>query len=189
MSVESIRFPGVPPKLIKDVIREGTSLSVDNLRIVGNSTREGRHYVLKHKEEVLAKWDISKLKGCREIGVSHAVSITEKYRGIGLGKALHALRLAVYYERGLKALICTSVEDNSPQSAILLKGGWTNVGQFYNPRTSNQVKVWFKSLGIVPDAVINRTHTRPEKRYQPKSAWQRFKLRVSQWLLRDIMFR
>lgn len=99
--------------------------------------------VTKHnypQGQSIAVFKMLRMPGCCGVCISTGSVIFENnFRGKGLGSILNRLRIDMARKAGYGILFCTDVEKNIPQRKILSKNGWSDIYQFNNPRTKNEV--------------------------------------------------
>lgn len=84
-------------------------------------------FTLRSNDTPVASWAVGELTGSYCL-YSHSSYIDPKYRGVGLGTRLNALRCKAARELGV-TLVCTVNDTNEPQLAVLVKNGWKNVSR------------------------------------------------------------
>lgn len=101
----------------------------------------------------IAQFNITYLPACAPIAVFHDVSVAHGYRGKGIGKLLHQLRLNIAKAAHCTLVMCTVDRDNYVEQAILETNGWSRVKSFdrqytwppFN-RNKDALNLWIKSL-------------------------------------------
>lgn len=73
---------------------------------------------------LVAKWTIAVFPGSPYTAISLSAEVTEKYRGKGLGTAIHGLRLSLLELAGFSRVVCVVKKDNEPQVKILRHHEW-----------------------------------------------------------------
>ena len=94
----------------------------------------------------VASFNISAMTGCRGVAISHKAEISELYRGKGYGAAFTELREIIAKQMNYGCIMCSVVFGNHPQQKVMLKRKWRILERFTNPRTTNQVQIYFKQL-------------------------------------------
>ena len=94
----------------------------------------------------LASFSLAQLPGCCGIMVSFHSFVSSKYRNKGIGSFLHKARLGIAKDSEYSAVLCTDVEGNEPEEAILNKNSWKKLTVFKNSRTGNNVAVHYKDI-------------------------------------------
>ena len=90
--------------------------------------------------------EIENLPGCSQFAVFHSVFVPPEERGKGLGTKAHEERLEEARKLGYQVAVCTALETNSAQIAILQNYGWEKVKRFLSNKTGNHVGLWIKTL-------------------------------------------
>lgn len=90
----------------------------------------------------VAMFSLAMLQGCCGVCVSFHARVTQLYRHSGLGTLLQQMRIDLAREMGYGLMLVTDKHvPGSPQSKILVKNGFTDICQFYNPRSTNKVNI------------------------------------------------
>lgn len=92
------------------------------------------------------RYYLSPFPGNCGIVVSNYVWLSEHCRGYGLGEFFHKERLSFMEDMNYSCGMCTTVDGNKPQEAILRNNGWKIVHTFVNKRTNNKCLIWVKDL-------------------------------------------
>jgi len=101
---------------------------------------------LVDSRQILSSFSLTQLPGCCGVMVSFHSYVSVDHRGKGIGSFLHGVKVGVAKESGYSSILCTDVEGNLPQEAILNKNGWEKIATFNNARTLNDVAIHFKDL-------------------------------------------
>lgn len=99
------------------------------------------NYVLYVKGVAAAHFTLASFPGCCGICISTEANVYGAHRRKGLGTLLNKIRIDWARALGYGILMCTDISKNEYQRKILAKNGWTDIHDFVNPRTSNQVIV------------------------------------------------
>ena len=97
------------------------------------------HYLLTLGPVRIAEFTLSPMINCCGICVSTQATVCPAFRGRGLGLLLNSLRIDIARFLGYGLLLCTNIEQNTPQRHIMKKNGWCDIWSFVNPRTQNRV--------------------------------------------------
>lgn len=92
-------------------------------------------------DKVAATFALLPMPGCCGICISTGAYVCSDLRGRGLGTILNTIRIEIARYMGYTVLLCTDVESNKAQRAILAKNGWKDIYQFVNKRTKNTVNI------------------------------------------------
>lgn len=75
----------------------------------------------------LGSFALSPFPGNSAVVVSSDVELSNGYRGFGVGRLLHSMRLKAMKEAGAWSALCTVGSGNEAEIAIVEKNGWTKV--------------------------------------------------------------
>jgi RimJ/RimL family protein N-acetyltransferase len=96
--------------------------------------------------KIVGEFKLSPLPGCAKICVSHGLKIYPEFQGKGFSTEAHKQRLALARHLGYRVIIATIVTTNKKQIHTLRKNHWKEVREFFNPKTGNNVTLWYKDL-------------------------------------------
>lgn len=97
----------------------------------------------------IAYWKLVQLPGCCGVAVSTGLNIKRDFRGRGLNNILILLREELAKDQGYGAIIATTISDKRgarPENSTLRKANFLELSTFQNPRTGNELLVWFRNL-------------------------------------------
>lgn len=104
-------------------------------------------FEVHHNEDLVARFTLSFLYGCKGILVSHGMLVSSQYRGQGIGKQLQPIKERVARDLRVSMLLSTVRVNNAPQRAVLEGCHWQQLDTFTNVRTGNVVGVHVKKIG------------------------------------------
>jgi GNAT superfamily N-acetyltransferase len=90
---------------------------------------------------IITSWRLGQLPGCCAIALSTGVYIAPEHRSKGVGDLCHKFRIEIAKYLDYSMLMCTDIDSNKAQRAILKKNGWADVADVVNKRTNNHVFV------------------------------------------------
>lgn len=97
-----------------------------------------------HDREIVAKFTMSFLHGCKGILVSHGMLVVATYRGNGIAKKLQSVKERVARDLRVSVLLATVKEDNVAEKSVIKD--WTHLETFSNVRTGNSVGIFMKKI-------------------------------------------
>jgi len=109
-----------------NVTKDGTGVSV---MVYGN-------------DRPVAKFSLTPVRGNASILVFHDAEIEEKLRGKGLGTAFHAVRLEWAARYKASVVMCTVLDGNAAEHAILRRFEWIAGASTRNPQTGNHYTIY-----------------------------------------------
>lgn len=106
----------------------------------------GKFIVNSNTGDKLTTFNLSAMVGCNGVAISNGVVIYSQFRGKGLAARFIELREIIATAMGFGVMMCTVVVGNKPQERAMIKRGWRIISVFQNPRTKNEVQMFFKKL-------------------------------------------
>lgn len=113
----------------------------DNISTTQSLFREDSVFQILDVKAVIAQFSVSYFPGCCGIAISHFSWIREDRRNAGLGTVLNNIRIREAKRWGFTVLMCTDIENNTPQQKILTKNNWQKLMTFTNLNTGNNVAI------------------------------------------------
>jgi hypothetical protein len=92
--------------------------------------------------EMVVKFSLSFMPGCKGILILHRMEVAEKWRNNGISKALWPIKRMIAYDLRVGMLTCTVTSDNKIQQKILIDANWHYTGSFRNSRTGNKIYMY-----------------------------------------------
>lgn len=87
---------------------------------------------------------IDELSGCSQVAVFNSSFVLEvDQRRKGLGTTAHGERIKEALKLGYDAALCTVIDSNKAEIAILKKFKWVKLAEFHSSKTNNNVQIWF----------------------------------------------
>jgi GNAT superfamily N-acetyltransferase len=99
--------------------------------------RNGTWHLCAEDGSPVARFNIAPFPNCGAVAVLCDLQIEPPYRGVGLGRLLHELRIQAAKQAGVRVLLATVQEDNENAQRLLKK--WRKVSAFVNPETDHQL--------------------------------------------------
>lgn len=96
--------------------------------------------------KTVGQFGLKELPGCCGVAVFFEASVTQDFRGKGLGRLFLKLRERAARLAGYALAQATVLNSNKPEKALLESEGWKESWTFPNTRTGNKVVVYFKAL-------------------------------------------
>lgn len=90
---------------------------------------------------LIASFQLYPMINCCGICVSTRAYVAPKFQGQGIGTIMNQVRIDIARNAGYSLLMCTDVESNIKQRAILKRNGWRDLDSFINRRTNNRVYI------------------------------------------------
>lgn len=94
----------------------------------------------------IARFCLTEMPGCCGIIISHDTYIDTKYRNQGIGQYLMSVKEMIAKAFNYGEMTATVLSNNVVERHILEKNGWVLKNDFKNPKTNNDVLVYFKRL-------------------------------------------
>jgi GNAT superfamily N-acetyltransferase len=108
--------------------------------VVVMARRNGTWHLCAEDGSPVARFNIAPFPNCGAVAVLCDLQIEPAYRGVGLGRLLHELRIQAAKQAGVRVLLATVQEDNENAQRLLKK--WRKVSAFVNPETGNHIGLW-----------------------------------------------
>jgi ribosomal protein S18 acetylase RimI-like enzyme len=108
--------------------------------VVVMARRNGTWHLCAEDGSPVARFNVATFPNCGAVAVLCDLHIEPPYRGVGLGRLLHELRMRAAQQAGVRVLLATVQEDN--EDAQRLFGKWRKVSAFVNPETGNHIGLW-----------------------------------------------
>lgn len=137
MNIESV-MRNYSPQL-ETIVGKPVYLHISRLTYYLTTSPDHQRFALDNV--IVASFTLEKFPGCCGIYVSTGAMVWYEYRRKGIGTILNKMRIDIARAEGYGCLICTDIVDNKPQQKILAKNGWSQIHQFMNPRTGNNVHI------------------------------------------------
>lgn len=94
--------------------------------------------------ELIARFSLSFLYGCKGILVSHNMLVSPSYRGKGIAKKLQPIKDRVAKDLMVSILIATVKDDNVAEKKVIKD--WQHLDSFLNRRTGNKIGIHLKKV-------------------------------------------
>ncbi len=102
------------------------------------------YFEIMENYNLIARFTLSFLYGCKGILVSHNMEVSSDYRGKGIAKKLQSIKDRVAKDLMVSVLIATVKDDNVAEKKVIKD--WQHLETFMNSRTGNKIGIHIKKI-------------------------------------------
>jgi len=93
---------------------------------------------------LIAKFSLSFLYGCKGILISHGMLVAHNYRGRGIAKKLKPIKDKIAEDLQVSLILATVRQDNNIEKNVIKD--WNHIETFLNRRTGNNVEIHIRKI-------------------------------------------